>query len=63
MERKDEMQPDKQQPDMPQTDEERESMAKPGEREKGKPDEERDNTVGKVPDPQGEDEQRDRDKA
>lgn len=59
MERKDEQQ---EKPAMPQTDEERETMAQPKERDKAKPDEERDTTVGKVPDPQGEDEQRDRDK-
>jgi hypothetical protein len=51
MERKDEQK----QPDM-------EKPAQAQERDQRKPDEERDNTVGKVPDPQGEDEQRDRNK-
>jgi hypothetical protein len=52
MERKDEQQ----QPDM-------EKPAQAQEPDKRKPEEEKDPTVGKVPDPQGEDEQRDRDKA
>jgi hypothetical protein len=61
MERKDQPQ-DKgnQPPDMPQQDEER--VPQKGEHQKRKPaDDERDSTVGKVPDPQGEDETRERD--
>jgi hypothetical protein len=60
MERKDEKQPPgKEQPAMPQTDEERETMAKPRERDKSKPDEQKDESVGKIPDPQGETRKRD----
>jgi hypothetical protein len=58
MERKDEQEkPGKDQPTTPQSDE---SMAQPRERDKGKREDEKDPTVGKVPDPQGEEEQRDR---
>jgi hypothetical protein len=62
MERKDqEQQPGKEQPAMPQPDEERESMAQ--ERDKRKPDEQNDETVGKVPDPQDEEREQTRDKS